>query len=208
MKHYFYTLPHVITLTGLALAGLAAVAVVEGRFDSAARLSLLVLLVDRIDGTLARALRVRTRFPNTSGEVLDIITDLVGLTFVPMLLFWRSSLFVEGTGIWLLCAAAAAASWKYSRKESFLQNGYSVGAPPIFFSLFLFYFLRLPDIYATLYAVILIVLVVSPVTSTPTMSVAPMPNMKQPKAPPVVEWLSPPATNMPGLRWPRSGRTT
>jgi len=163
MKRYLYTLPHVITLTGLALAGLDAVAVIEGRFDSAARLSLLVLLVDRIDGTLARSMRVRTRFPNTSGEVLDIITDLVGLTFVPMLLFWRAGLFVDGTGIWLLCASAAAASWKYSRKESFLRDGYSVGAPPIFFSLFLFYFLRLPDIYATLYAVILIGLVVSPV---------------------------------------------
>ena len=49
---------------------------------------------------------------------------------------------------------------------------------------------------------------VSPVTSTPTMSVAPIPNMKQPKAPPVVEWLSPPATNMPGRKCPRSGRTT
>jgi hypothetical protein len=33
------------------------------------------------------------------------------------------------------------------------------------------------------------------------MSVAPTPNMKQPKAPPVQEWLSPPTTNMPGLRW-------
>ena len=43
MKRYLYSLPHVITLIGLACAGLAAVAVVEGRFDSAARLSLLVL---------------------------------------------------------------------------------------------------------------------------------------------------------------------
>jgi len=56
-----------------------------------------------------------------------------------------------------------AASWKYSRKESFLRDGYSVGAPPIFFSLFLFYFLQLPPIFATLYTVALILLVVSPI---------------------------------------------
>jgi len=97
VKKYLYSLPHIITLVGLSFAALAAVAIIEGRFDTAARLSLLVLLVDRIDGTLARKLRVRDRFPNTSGEVLDIITDLVGLTFVPMLLFWRTGLFVDGT---------------------------------------------------------------------------------------------------------------
>lgn len=163
MKKYLYSLPHIITLVGLSFAALAAIAIIEGRFDTAARLSLLVLLVDRIDGTLARKLRVRDRFPNTSGEVLDIITDLVGLTFVPMLLFWRTGLFVDGTGLWLFCAAVMAASWKYSRKESFLRDGYSVGAPPIFFSLFLFYFLQLPPIFATLYTVALILLVVSPI---------------------------------------------
>ena len=48
---------------------------------------------------------------------------------------------------------------------------------------------------------------VSPVATTPAMSVAPMPNMKQPKAPAVQEWLSPPTTNMPGRRCPRSGST-
>ena len=47
-----------------------------------------------------------------------------------------------------------------------------------------------------------------PVTRTPSMSVAPTPNMKAPNAPPVGEWLSPPTTNMPGRRWPCSGSTT
>jgi len=158
-----YSIPHVITLTGLAFAALAAVAVIEGRFDAAARFSLMVYFVDRIDGTLARKLKVREKFPNTSGEVLDIITDLVGLTFVPMLLFWRTGLFLPEAGLLLVCVATAAASWKYSRKESFLQRGYSIGAPPIFFSVFLFYFLHLPPVYPTVYTAILIISVVSPI---------------------------------------------
>ncbi|MEW5796687.1 MAG: CDP-alcohol phosphatidyltransferase family protein [Candidatus Zixiibacteriota bacterium] len=158
-----YSAPHVITLIGLSFAALAAMAVIDGQFDTAARFSLLVYFVDRIDGTLARKLKVREKFPNTSGEVLDIITDLVGLTFVPLLLFWTRGLFLEGAGVWLVGAATMAASWKYSRKESFLGRGYSVGAPPIFFSVFLFYFLELPPLYPTLYTLMLILLVVSPV---------------------------------------------
>jgi phosphatidylcholine synthase len=163
MKKYVYSLPHVLTLAGLAFASMALMAVFYGRYDTAVRCSLLVLVVDRLDGTLARKFKVRERFPGTSGEILDIITDLVGLTFVPMVLFWRTGLFLDGFGSILVAAAVMAASWKYSRKETFLKKGYSIGAPPIFFSVFLFYFLNLPAIYATLYAAVLVLLTVSPV---------------------------------------------
>lgn len=163
MKKYLYYFPHVLTLIGLAFAALALMSLFEGRYQSAARFCLLVLLVDRADGTLARKLKVREKFPGTSGEILDIITDLVGLTFVPMMLFWREGLFLPGFGAYLVMGASMAASWKYSRKEVFLSKGYSVGAPPIFFSVFLFYFLNLPPLYPTLYTVILIGLCLSPI---------------------------------------------
>ncbi len=163
MNRYLYYAPHILTLIGLGFAALAMQALLQDHFDAAARWSLLVLLVDRLDGTLARKLRVREKFPQTSGEVLDIITDLVGLTFVPMMLFWRAGVFVDGVGVYLVPLAAMAASSKYSRKESFLANGYSVGAPPIFISIFVFYFLQLPPIFATLYAATLIFLTVAPV---------------------------------------------
>jgi len=163
MKKYLYYSPHLLTLAGLGLAALALMAVLEGDFHAAIRFSLLVLVVDRTDGTLARKLKTKDKFPQTSGEILDIITDLVGLTFVPMILFWKSGLFLPGISTVLVVGAAVAASWKYSRKEAFLQKGYSVGAPPIFFSLMLFYFLGLPPVYPTLYAALLIVLTISPV---------------------------------------------
>jgi phosphatidylcholine synthase len=163
MNKYFYYSPHILTLTGLAFAALAMMSILRADFNAAARFSLLVLLVDRLDGTMARKFKVKERFPGTSGEVLDIITDLVGLTFVPMMLFWRTGLFIEGVGSYLVALSAAAASWKYSRKETFLKNGYSLGAPPIFFSVFIFYFLKLPPIYPTLYVITLIGLTISPV---------------------------------------------
>jgi phosphatidylcholine synthase len=163
MKKYIYYLPHIVTLAGLGFAVMALFSILENNFPWAARYSLLVLLVDRIDGTLARGLKVKEKLPGISGEILDIITDLVGLTFVPMVLFWKIGLFVENFGLPLAVASTMAASWKYARKESFLVRGYSVGAPPIFFSLFLFYFLSLPGVYATIYATVLIALVISPV---------------------------------------------
>lgn len=163
MKRYLYYSPHLLTLAGLAFAALALMAVYEGRYQAAARFSLLVLLADRLDGTMARKLQVAKRLPGVSGETLDTITDLVGLTFVPMMLFWRTSLFLDGFGGLLVVAATVTASWKYSRKANFLHQGYSTGAPPIFFSVFLFYFLDSPPIFPTVYTAMLIGLCLSPV---------------------------------------------
>jgi hypothetical protein len=80
-----------------------------------------------------------------------------------MLLFWKTGLFLDGTATALVAAASVAASWKYARKETFLASGYSIGAPPIFISLFLLYFLKLPAIYPTLFCATLIVLTLSPI---------------------------------------------
>ena len=163
MKKAVYTIPHIITLVGLACAALSLMAVFKGDIDVAVRYSLLVLLIDRFDGTLARTLKTKEKFPGTSGEILDTITDLVGLTFVPMILFWKTGLFVDSLAPFVAIAAIVTASFKYSRKEGFLGKGYSVGAPPIFFSVFLLYFLKLPPIIATTYTVLLILLVLSPI---------------------------------------------
>ena len=163
MKRIGYYSPHMLTLMGLGFAAAGLICLFEGRIDAAVRYSLLVLVVDRADGTLARSLKVRERIPGVSGEVLDIITDLVGLTFVPMMIFLRTGLFMDGFGVVLAILAPIAAAWKYSRKESFLADGYSRGAPPVFFSIFLFYFLELPPVYPTIYTALLIILTVSPV---------------------------------------------
>jgi phosphatidylcholine synthase len=154
---------HLWTLAGLAFALFALKATTEGDFDSAARLLIAVLVVDFTDGTLARRLRVKERMPLIAGEVIDYIHDLVGLTMVPMFFFWKAGLFVKPLGVPLVVAATLCATLKYGMKASVLRLGYSLGAPPIFFSLFLFYFLDLGPLVCTLYAVALVVLTVLPV---------------------------------------------
>lgn len=153
---------HLWTLTGLAFAAFALKATVEGDFDTAARLLFGVLLVDFTDGTLARALNVKQRMPLISGEIIDYIHDLVGMTFVPMFFFWRAGLFLEPYGFALVVAATLAATLKYAMKPSLLSLGYSLGAPPIFLSVFLCYFLELSPTLSTIYTLGLLALVLLP----------------------------------------------
>jgi len=147
---------HLWTLAGLAFATLAAQQVMQGHLEAAVRWLLLVLVVDHTDGTLARAFKVKDRVPEVSGETLDLITDVVGLTFVPMLFCWRAGVFLPGWGAPLAVAAAVTCSLKYSMKARVLQEGVSRGAPPAFFSVLLFWFLRLPPAWATAYTAALV----------------------------------------------------
>ncbi len=156
-------LVHLWTLAGLGFAMMAAQRIVAGDLNAAARWLMMVLVVDHSDGTLARTLKVSRHFPRISGETLDLVTDVVGLTFVPMLFCWRAGTFSPGWGAPLAVAAAVTCSYKYAMKSKVLEQGYSLGAPPAFFSVLLFWVLRLGQVWAALYTIGLIVMCWLPV---------------------------------------------
>jgi hypothetical protein len=74
---------HVFTACGAACALLALIAAVRAEW---ARMFLwlgLALIIDGVDGTLARRLRVAELLPRWSGELLDFVVDFTTYVFVP-----------------------------------------------------------------------------------------------------------------------------
>ncbi len=151
-------LVHLWTLAGLSFAMLAAQNIVLGNMNAAARWLLMVLVVDHTDGTLARTLKISKEFPRISGEILDLVTDVIGLTFIPMLFCWRAGVFPAGWGMPIAVAASMTCSYKYSMKSKILDEGYSLGAPPAFLSVMLFWLLGLGQVWAAAYTIGLVVL--------------------------------------------------
>lgn len=74
---------HVFTACGAALALLALVAAVERDWPLMFGMLGLALIIDGLDGTLARHVRVADRLPRWSGETLDLVVDFVTYVFVP-----------------------------------------------------------------------------------------------------------------------------
>jgi phosphatidylcholine synthase len=74
---------HVLTASGAGLALLALLAAVRGAFDLMFLCLGLALIVDGIDGTFARAIKVAEVLPRWSGDVLDLVVDFVTYVFVP-----------------------------------------------------------------------------------------------------------------------------
>src|SRR6266516_6335314 len=74
---------HIFTASGAALA-LAALAYAVGGQWTAMFLCLgIALIVDGVDGTIARRVRVAEVLPRWSGDVLDLVVDFTTYVFVP-----------------------------------------------------------------------------------------------------------------------------
>lgn len=74
---------HLLTAAGAALGFAALMAAVDGRFTAMFWCLAAAFLVDGIDGSLARRLRVAEALPRWSGDVLDLVVDFVTYVFVP-----------------------------------------------------------------------------------------------------------------------------
>lgn len=74
---------HVFTACGAALAFLALILATGGHWAAMFFCLGLALVVDAVDGPLARAFKVKDVLPRWSGETLDLVVDFVTYVFVP-----------------------------------------------------------------------------------------------------------------------------
>jgi phosphatidylcholine synthase len=74
---------HVFTACGAACALLALVAAVRNEWPIMFAWLGLALVIDGVDGTLARRLHVAKLLPRWSGDVLDLVVDILNYVFVP-----------------------------------------------------------------------------------------------------------------------------
>lgn len=74
---------HVFTACGAALALLALILATGGHWAGMFVCLGLALIVDGVDGPMARAFDVKETLPRWSGETLDLVVDFVTYVFVP-----------------------------------------------------------------------------------------------------------------------------
>lgn len=86
---------HMLTASGSFLAFLGVVAAAEHRFVDMFWWLGLALLVDGIDGPIARKVRVKEVLPNWSGDTLDNIIDYVTYVLLPAFALYQSGMIGE-----------------------------------------------------------------------------------------------------------------
>jgi phosphatidylcholine synthase len=74
---------HIFTALGAAVALIALVEAVRGEWPAMFLWLGVALIIDGVDGTLARRFDVANMLPNWSGDALDLVVDYVTYVFIP-----------------------------------------------------------------------------------------------------------------------------
>jgi phosphatidylcholine synthase len=90
---------HVLTALGAALGLLALQAVFSGDLTQAFAWLGVALVVDAVDGPLARRFAVKERATRYDGELLDLVVDFVTYVFVPAAMLLRPEVMAEPYGL-------------------------------------------------------------------------------------------------------------
>lgn len=120
---------HLLTACG-AVAALGALdAVADGRLRTAFAWLGVALVIDAVDGTLARASRVDLHWPAIDGALLDNLVDYATYALVPAWIVWREGLVPAGTGAAAAAAIAIAAGFQFAHRGAKSDDGHFRGFP-------------------------------------------------------------------------------
>jgi phosphatidylcholine synthase len=135
---------HLLTASGAVLALLALRAATQHDWQMMFLWLGIALIVDAIDGPIARRLAVETVLPRFSGERLDLIVDYLTYVVVPAYALTEATILPE---VWRLPAAAAillSSLYHVVDLNSKTEDGYFVGFPAIWNVVLLYLFALSP----------------------------------------------------------------
>jgi phosphatidylcholine synthase len=121
---------HGFTTLGIVAAMLALRDVLTDRPDHAIIWLLLTLLIDGVDGPIARALEVEKRVPRIDGFLLDLIIDYVTCVVVPAAFMWEFGVVPRNNfGIVVLCVMVFTSAIWFARKDMMTEDNWFRGFP-------------------------------------------------------------------------------
>jgi phosphatidylcholine synthase len=149
---------HLLTASGVALALLALLAAQDGKWQLMFAWLGIALVVDAVDGPLARRFKVQSVLPGFSGERLDLIIDYLTYVAIPAFALTKADLLPEEFRLPAAIAILLSSLYHVANVHSKTEEGYFVGFPAIWNVVLLYLFaLGLPP-YAALFVVAFFVL--------------------------------------------------
>jgi phosphatidylcholine synthase len=121
---------HGFTALGIVAAMLALRDVLVERPSYAIMWLLLTLLIDGVDGPIARALEVERRVPLLDGFLLDLIIDYVTCVIVPACFMYEFEVVPQDNfGVAVLCVMVFTSAIWFARKDMMTEDNWFRGFP-------------------------------------------------------------------------------
>ena len=133
---------HILTASGAGLALLALLAAVNGQWPLMFLWLGVALVVDAIDGPIARAIKVAERLPRWSGETLDLVVDFTTYVFVPAYAIAAAGLMPVGLALLAGVAIVITGTLYFADRSMKTPDNFFRGFPAVW-NLIAFYLLLL-----------------------------------------------------------------
>jgi phosphatidylcholine synthase len=154
---------HVFTAMGAGLALLAMMEAVREHWASMFGWLGVALIVDAIDGPLARKLEVARLQPNWSGDVLDLVVDFLTYVFVPAYAIATSRLLMPVAAPLLGIGIVVSSALYFADRRMKASDNHFRGFPALWnAAAFYLFLLHPPPVLASLGIAILIALTFAP----------------------------------------------
>ena len=122
---------HCFTALGAVCALMALRAALAADWDAVFIWLGIALLIDGLDGTLARLTRITTVLPRFSGERLDLIVDYLTYVFVPAVALLQAGFLAGGLGLVLALLILLSSLFHFSDTESKTADYCFIGFPAL-----------------------------------------------------------------------------
>ena len=140
---------HLFTGSGAAVALLALYAAIDHNFPACFAWLGLALLIDGVDGTLARVAKVTETASAIDGAVLDLVIDFLTYVLVPMVALWRSDLMPLQLSFWLSVIVVFASGLYFADTRMKTRDYWFRGFPALWNVLTIYLFVMRPPFYVS-----------------------------------------------------------
>ncbi|HKS86981.1 MAG TPA: phosphatidylcholine synthase [Pseudolabrys sp.] len=155
---------HIFTATGAAIALLALILATGGHWAGMFFCLGLALIVDGVDGPMARAFNVRELLPRWSGDTLDLVVDFTTYVFVPAYAIAASGLLPHYLAIAGGVVIVVSGALYFADRDMKTGDNYFRGFPALWnLAAFYLYLLEPPEWAAATGVVVLAALSFAPI---------------------------------------------
>jgi len=141
-KRIFAFSVHILTAAGAAVALLALLAATHGDWPLMFLWLGVALVIDAIDGPLARAVNITEVLPNWAGDTLDLVVDYTTYVFVPAYAVAAGHLMPDTLAIPSAAAIAVTGTLYFANRQMKTSDNFFRGFPAVW-NLVAFYLLLL-----------------------------------------------------------------
>ncbi len=147
---------HGFTASGAVLGFLAIISIFNNDLVGAFLWLGLALLIDGLDGSLARKIGVTDKTPNIDGSALDLVIDYLNYVIIPALMIYWFQFVPPGWEIYIPAGIVAVSLYTFANINMKTSDYYFSGWPAIWNILVLYFYILGTNLWINLIIIIIL----------------------------------------------------